>query len=99
MFKRDSGTKLFSFERPTKSVSASAPLPTQQYFPYENAWKEFDKLQKAARGGGPIRWVTWGLRILDGHRRNLWFSFNQRIKADNSYLLGYGCCPRDFLLV
>lgn len=59
MVKRDSGTDLFSFERPTRSLSASAPLPAQQYFPYENAWKEFDKLQKTARGRGPLRWVMW----------------------------------------
>src|ERR1700720_2416275 len=57
MSKRDSGTDLFSFERATSSVSA--PLPTQQYFPYENAWKEFDRLHKTAQGGDPLRIVVW----------------------------------------
>ncbi len=57
MSKRDSGTDLFSFKRATSSVSA--PLPTQQYFPYENAWKEFDRLHKTAQGGDPLRVVVW----------------------------------------
>ena len=56
MFKRDSGTDLFSFERPTRSLSASAPLPAQQYFPYEDAWKEFEsykrRLEAVAHFGG-----------------------------------------------
>jgi hypothetical protein len=56
MSKRDCGTDLFSFERATRSVSAR--LPAQQHFPYENAWKEFERLHKTAQGGGPLRVVV-----------------------------------------
>jgi hypothetical protein len=57
MFEKNSGTDIFSLERTPRS--SSAPLLTEQYFPYESAWKEFDRLQKTARGGRPIRWLMW----------------------------------------
>jgi hypothetical protein len=61
MFEKDSGTDLFSFERTPRA--SSAPFATQQYFPYESVWKDFDKLQKVVRGGGPLRWVMWGFEV------------------------------------
>jgi hypothetical protein len=48
-------TDIFSFDRrPKSSFTVSSFEP---YFPYGDAWKEFDKLQKRANGRGPFGFV------------------------------------------
>ena len=47
---------IFSFERAART--SSAPSPARQYYPYESAWKEFDKLCKTIHDGGPIRFAV-----------------------------------------
>ena len=73
-----SGSDLFSFDRAQRTLSV--PYPAQPYAPYAEAWKEFDKLQKAVRGQGLTRWIHWvfdmalfgggafGLHLLKGHK-------------------------------
>lgn len=73
-----SGSDLFTFDRTLRAPSV--PLPDQLPGPYAEAWKEFDKLQKAVSGQGPFRWAHWafdtlafgssvlGFHLLKGHR-------------------------------
>jgi hypothetical protein len=52
MFDGRSSTDIFSFDRkPNNSFPASSFEP---YFPYADAWNEFDKLKKRANGRGPF---------------------------------------------
>jgi hypothetical protein len=55
-------TDIFSSER--TPIDRSAPSDVQQYFPYEDNWKEFDKLQKTAQRRGPLRIVLWVFELL-----------------------------------
>jgi hypothetical protein len=42
-------------------------FPTSDAFaPYSAAWKEFDRLQRAAKGSGTISWVHWLITIFPG---------------------------------
>jgi len=57
------------------STSRRPGSPFDAYSPYAEKWKEFDKLQKLAKGGGKIQWFHWlwgmvfpALGILDRHR-------------------------------
>jgi len=52
MFNKRSETPIFSFER--QPVITSVPSDTEPYFPFAEAWKEFDTLQKTVRGGGKL---------------------------------------------
>jgi hypothetical protein len=47
-----SRTDIFSFDRKPKSSFPSSNF--EPYFPYADAWKEFDKLKKRASGRGPF---------------------------------------------
>ncbi|HXX20804.1 MAG TPA: hypothetical protein VEJ46_15475 [Candidatus Acidoferrum sp.] len=59
-------------------IGAGVKVPeasTDAYSPYAEKWKEFDKLQKLAKGGGKIQWFHWlwgmivpALGIVDRHR-------------------------------
>jgi hypothetical protein len=49
---------LFTIGRPREEALQTAALPeaasSERYLPYTEAWKEFDRLQKAARGRGAL---------------------------------------------
>ena len=55
------GLDIFSFDRTRSDVSTFSGSE-QQYFPYAAAWKEFDKLGKRTRGGGP---AAWSLKVIE----------------------------------
>jgi hypothetical protein len=48
---------IFSLEQRPRAISSMAGA--EPYFPYADAWKEFDQLQKTAQGRGPLRLVLW----------------------------------------
>jgi hypothetical protein len=62
MSKKNLGMDIFSFERTPRAMSSA--VGAEPYFPYAAAWKEFDKLQKAAQSDAPIRIVIWVLELL-----------------------------------
>jgi hypothetical protein len=50
---------IFSISR---KEPGAMPVPTperESYAPYAGAWREFDKVQKLANGGGPLAFVHW----------------------------------------
>jgi hypothetical protein len=59
MSARVSDSAIFSLAS-TPPTSAAAN-PARLYFPYEDAWKEYDKLYAAAQGRGEAGYVSWGL--------------------------------------
>lgn len=44
-------------------VAVPAPS-TDAYSPYAEKWKELDKLQNLAKGGGALAWVHWAWGVL-----------------------------------
>jgi hypothetical protein len=52
---------IFSFERTSSTPSAS--FATRQYFPFESAWKEFDRLHQTIHHGGPVRFALSVLEL------------------------------------
>lgn len=55
MFGKKSGDDVFSFGR--APISAQPTFDAEAYSPYAAAWKQFDKLQKEAKGHGSVHWV------------------------------------------
>jgi len=89
---RISGSDVFSFNRAQRAPTV--PLPDQPLGPYADAWKEFDKLQKAVSGHGPFRWVHWGFdlfafsggafgyHLLKGHKLAIGAAFGTVVLAE-----------------
>lgn len=62
-----------------EGVRIPEPESIERYGPYADAWKQFDRLQKDAKGANLFGWAHWAFggisgiaRLLDPHRRLHW---------------------------
>jgi hypothetical protein len=51
--------QVFSLEERQRARSEAGLPPSDAYSPYAAAWKEFDKLEKLAKGHSPEAWIHW----------------------------------------